>query len=163
MSVVSASALSRQGFLRGMSAEHLGELAVVARSVEVPAGQRLFDVGGTADRFWLLQNGRVELDLAMPGHGRLTVETLGIGDVLGWSWLFPPYQWRFGALVTRPVHAFEFDGRAVRAMSETDSDLGYDLVRRFLAVVLDRLQATRVRLTDRYLTGDARHEQEASS
>lgn len=151
MSDVTASILARHGFLRGLPERDLARLAEAAKHVEVPSGKRLFDVGGTADRFWLLENGLVQLDLVVPGTGRLTVETLGIGEVLGWSWLFPPYQWRFGAVVRETMHGFEMDGRAIRATCQQDRDLGYELTQRFLAVVLNRLQATRVRLMDLHL------------
>lgn len=165
MSDVTPSTLGRHGFLRGLAERDVARLAEVASRLDLPAGHRLFDVGDTADRFWLVQNGLVELDLVVPGRGRLTVETLGMGDVIGWSWLFPPYQWRFGAVVTRPLHGFELDGRAVRAMCMQDRELGYDLTQRFLAVVLHRLQASRVRLMDLYLRhgpGDGDEEEAAS-
>ncbi|MQA02439.1 MAG: hypothetical protein GEV07_06860 [Streptosporangiales bacterium] len=155
--------LGRHGFLRGLTQPDLDRLAAAATHVEFPAGHRLFDIGGTADRFWLLENGLVELELIVPGAPRLTVESLGIGDVLGWSWLFPPYQWRFGAVVHRTVHGFELDGRAVRAMCQDDPDFGYDLTQRFLAVVLNRLQATRVRLMDLYLRTQSGSDTEAVS
>lgn len=162
MSDVTSSTLGKHGFLRGMADDDIARLAEAATQVVRPAGHRLFDVGDTADRFWLVQNGLVELDLVVPGAGRITVETLGIGDVLGWSWFFPPYQWRFGAVVRRPMHGFELDGRAVRRMCDSDRELGYELTQRFLAVVLNRLQATRVRLMDLYLRTEPASEVETS-
>jgi CRP-like cAMP-binding protein len=84
----------------------------------------------------------------VPGHGRVIIETLGRGDVIGLSWLLPPYQWRFGAVTTAPMQAFELDGRAVRAACDADPALGYELTRRFIGVVVHRLQATRDRLLE---------------
>jgi CRP/FNR family transcriptional regulator, cyclic AMP receptor protein len=143
---VTAEALARHPFLHGMSPEHLAALAEVARDVTLPDRHRLFEDGGSASRFWLIQSGHVALDLHVPGQGRMKIDSIGIGELVGWSWLFPPYRWAFGAVATGPVEAFEFDGRAVRARCESDPALGYELTRRLAHVVARRLQATRVRL-----------------
>jgi CRP/FNR family cyclic AMP-dependent transcriptional regulator len=148
MSTQQASILGRQPFLRGLGDEHLATLAQLCTHVLVPAGQRLFDEGVTADRFWLIDAGQVTLDAMVPGQGRVIIETLGRGDVVGLSWLRPPYQWRFGAVTTQPMQAFEFDARALRAACDADPALGYELSQRFSQVVVHRLQATRARLVD---------------
>lgn len=145
-----ASVLADHEFFRGMPPGHLDRLADVARSDDLPAGRRLFDEGEPADRFWLIRSGRVVLDLHVPGRGDLIIESLGPGTVLGWSWLFPPYEWRFGAVAVEPVRAIAFDAAAVRIRCAADSTLGYELTRRFAAVMLDRLQSTRMRLLDLY-------------
>lgn len=150
MTVLTASMLAAHPFLRGMPRAHLERLADMARYTEVPAGHRFFEEGGTADRFWLIQAGRIALDLQVPGRGTLIVESFGRGTVLGWSWLFRPFQWRFGAVAMQRVRALEFDGRVVRSLCAADPELGYALTRRFTAVMLDRLQATRMRLLDLY-------------
>jgi CRP/FNR family cyclic AMP-dependent transcriptional regulator len=93
----------------------LDTLAAVATDVMFPAGRRIFEDGGHASKFWLIQSGRVLLDLHVPGQGPIVVETIGLGGLLGWSWLFPPFRWAFGAVADGPVEAFEFDAAAVRA------------------------------------------------
>jgi len=143
---VTADALATHPFLHGMSRDHLAALAETATDVTFPVRHRLFEDGGGANRFWLIQSGHVALDLHVPGQGRMKIDTIGMGEVLGWSWLFPPYRWAFGAVAASPVEAFEFDGRAVRACCESDPELGYELTRRLARVVAKRLQATRVRL-----------------
>jgi CRP/FNR family transcriptional regulator, cyclic AMP receptor protein len=143
---VTAEALGRHPFLHGMSPEHLAVLADEAHDVAFPARHRLFDDGGGASRFWLIQSGHVALDLHVPGQGRMKIDTIGMGELVGWSWMFPPYRWAFGAVAVSPVEAFEFDGRAVRARCESDPALGYELTRRLAHVVAKRLQATRIRL-----------------
>jgi CRP/FNR family cyclic AMP-dependent transcriptional regulator len=143
-----ASVLGAQPFLRGMPPAQLGELAEICEHVTVPAGRRLFEEGATADRFWIIDAGQVTLDASVPGRGRIIIETLGRNDVIGLSWMLPPYQWRFGAVATQPTQAFVFDARAVRKACDSDSVLGYELSRRFSAVVVRRLQATRTRLLD---------------
>jgi CRP-like cAMP-binding protein len=129
-----------------MSRDHLAVLAGTACDVTFPARHRLFEDGGSASRFWLIQSGHVTLDLQVPGQGRMKIETIGMGELLGWSWLFPPYRWSFGAVAARRVEAFEFDARAVRACGEADPVLGYVLTQRLARVLAKRLQATRVRL-----------------
>jgi len=143
---VTADALAAHPFLHGLSRDHLAGLAETASDVTFPARQRLFDDGGSANRFWLLQSGHVTLDLHVPGRGRMKIDTIGMGELLGWSWLFPPYRWAFGAVAASPVEAFEFDARAVRARCESDPVLGYELTTRLAHVVARRLQATRIRL-----------------
>ena len=143
---VTAEALSGCPFLHGMSREHLAVLAGTARDVTFPARHRLFEDGGRATRFWLIQSGYVVLDLNVPGQSRTKIDTLGMGELVGWSWLFPPYRWAFGAVAARQTEAFEFDAPAVRACCEADPVLGYDLTQRLARVLAKRLQATRVRL-----------------
>jgi CRP-like cAMP-binding protein len=142
--------LSGQPFLAGLSAEHLAALAAHAHAVRFPAGHRLFDEEGTADRFWLLREGRVALDTVVPGRGEVILETLGPGAVLGWSWLFPPHRWHFGATCVTATSAVELDGPGVLALCERQPDLGLPLVTRFMQVVVQRLQSTRLRLLDLY-------------
>jgi CRP/FNR family transcriptional regulator, cyclic AMP receptor protein len=117
-----------------------------AADVTFPARHRLFEDGGRATRFWPIQSGHAALDLHVPGQGRMKIETIGIGELLGWSWLLPPYQWAFRAVATSPVEAFEFDAATVRACCASDPGLGYELTRRLARVVAKRLQATRLRL-----------------
>ncbi len=150
MSTTNSPPLTTHPFLRGMTQEHIARLNQVTRYISVPVKHRLFDEGGTADRFWLIEAGQVALDLDVPGHGPVIIESLGRGDVIGWSWLFAPFEWQLGGVTMQPTQAFEVDGRAVRQMCETDPALGHDLTRRMITVVVRRLQATRIRLLDVY-------------
>lgn len=145
---VTAASLAAQPFLRGMSPGQLDRLAETVSDVQLPARHRIFEDGGYASRFWLIRSGQVALDLPVPGNGLVVIETLGMGDMLGWSWLFPPYRWALGAVTLGPVEVFEFDGPAVRARLDADPKLGYEMTHRFLAVAANRLQATRLRLLD---------------
>jgi len=146
MTEATAAALAIHPFLHGMPGDQLAVLAQAARDIKFGARQRLFEDGGHASGFWLIQSGCVALDLNIPGQGRTRIETLGIGELLGWSWLFPPFRWAFGAVAIGPVEAFEFDGRAVRAYCAADPALGYELTQRLARVIARRLQATRIRL-----------------
>ncbi|WP_405067636.1 cyclic nucleotide-binding domain-containing protein [Kribbella sp. NBC_01510] len=125
-------------------------LLSTAHEVDYDDGVRLFDEDGAANCCWLIQHGRVALDTAVPGRGHVVVQTLGPGDLLGWSWLVPPYRWHFGARAVGTVHATAFDAERLRLLADQDPSLGYALTRRLLVVVLDRLQSTRARLLDVY-------------
>ena len=146
---VTAEALAGHPFLHGMSRGRLAVLADTARDVTFPARHRLFEDGGSATRFWLIQSGHVTLDLYVPGQSRMKIDSIGMGELLGWSWLFPPYRWAFGAVAVRRIEAFEFDARAVRACCQADPELGYDLTQRLARVLAKRLQTARVRLISR--------------
>jgi hypothetical protein len=95
--------------LRGMPPIQLGRLAEAASDVKFPEGHRIFGDGGHAAAFWLIQCGHVSLDMQVPGEGPVIIDSIGMGELLGLSWLFPPYRWSFGAVCASPVEAFQFD------------------------------------------------------
>ena len=142
--------LTAQPFLEGMTDRQLERLSYYAHRSMFHAGNRVFREGGHADRCWLIQRGRVHLDTHIPGRGDVVVETLGPNAVLGWSWLFPPYRWHFGAVAAEPTFTLALDGPGLRRLCDDDPTLGYDLTTRFMRVVVERLQATRIRLLDLY-------------
>jgi CRP/FNR family transcriptional regulator, cyclic AMP receptor protein len=146
---VNAAALAAHPFLRGMSRDHLAVLAGAARDVSFPARYRIFEDGGSATHFWLIQSGHVSLDLHVPGQGPVVIETIGMGQLLGWSWLFPPYRWAFGAVTGTAMEAFEFDAPAVRERCAADPELGFEFGQRVSRVLAQRLEATRIRLIAR--------------
>ena len=150
MSGVTPAELGDHPFLRGMADGHLAVLSRVCWVAPVRQGHLLFAEGDTAHRFWLIRSGHVALDLQAPGERQLIVETLGQGDLLGLSWLVPPYQWQFSATATRDTTTFEFNADAVRAACESEAGLGYELLQRVMAAASSRLQATRVRMLDLY-------------
>ena len=125
-------------------------LMALAREVSFPEDARIFEAGGTADRFWVIRSGAVSLDQQVTSVQRVTVASLGAGDLLGWSWLFPPYQWDFGAEAFSPVRAYEFEAQPVLKLCEEDPALGLTLVRIVAEILAHRLEMTRVRLMERY-------------
>jgi CRP-like cAMP-binding protein len=112
--------------------------------------EELFRAGDRADAFFLVRHGRVALELHVPDRGAVVIETLGPGELLGWSWLISPYRWQFDARAVDPVEVLSFDAAPLREMIERDHDLGYALYVSFGRVLLERLQATRHRLLDLY-------------
>jgi CRP-like cAMP-binding protein len=143
---VTAPALAGHPFLRGMAPGQLDALAAAASDVTFPVGHRIFEEGGFAGKFWLIQSGHVALDVQVSGSGRVIVDTIGIGDLLGCSWLFPPYRLAFGAACLTAVRAFEFDAAAIRARCADDPEFGAEFRERLLRVLARRLQGTRTRL-----------------
>ncbi|WP_327000601.1 cyclic nucleotide-binding domain-containing protein [Dactylosporangium sp. NBC_01737] len=137
-------------FLAGLPPRHLERLSHWACRAPFHAGARIFEENGRADRFWLIRDGYVNLDIRVPGRGDVIVETLGPGTVLGWSWLFPPYRWHFGAITVDPVLTVAIDGAGTRALCDAEPAFGYELTKRFMAVVVERMQSTRIRLLDLY-------------
>jgi CRP-like cAMP-binding protein len=145
---VTGADLAREPFLNGMRSADLRRLATAARFTEFPAGRRIFSESDPAERFWLVREGTVIVDLRVPHRGPVIIDTFGTGSALGWSWLFRPYQWHFGGVTASPVRAIEFDGRLVRTLCAVDPSMGYELTRRFAGLVVERLEATQSRLTE---------------
>jgi CRP/FNR family transcriptional regulator, cyclic AMP receptor protein len=142
------SIVRTQPFLHGIAPANAARLAGLGHAVRLPARHRLFEEGHTADRFWLIEAGQVALDAVVPGKGRMVIELLGRGDVVGLSWMLPPFRWGFGAITPQPLQAGAFDAKAVRAEIAGDPGFGQEMTERFLRVALKRLQATRSRLLD---------------
>lgn len=148
-----AMMLAEHPFLAGMRPMHLERLSYYTRRGVFRPGARVFNEGGHANRFWLIRDGRIDLDTHLPGRPDAVVESLGAGTVLGWSWLFPPRTWHFGAVAREATRTVELDAAGVLQLCRSDPELGYQLTTRFMAVVVDRLQSTRTRLVDVYGTG----------
>jgi CRP-like cAMP-binding protein len=136
--------------LSGMSADELALLAGCAANVRFEAGDMLFREGDQADTFYVVRHGSVALETFVPARGGMTIETIEAGEVIGWSWLFPPYRWHFDARALSQVRATAIDGACLRGKCEDDPALGYDLMKRFAQVLIERLQWTRLRLLDVY-------------
>jgi CRP/FNR family transcriptional regulator, cyclic AMP receptor protein len=149
---MTAATLANQRFLNGLRADQLDALAETASEVMFPAGHRIFADGGYVGSFWLIESGCVTLDVQVPGRCPMVIGTVGMGSILGWSWLIPEYEWAFGAVCTTEVRAIQFSAEAVRRHCADDPDLGVELIRRFLPVLAGRLQSTRARLIATSLT-----------
>ncbi len=127
-------------------------LMTLGKEVSFPEDFHIFEAGGRADRFWVIRSGAVSLTQQVTAHHRVTVAGLGSGDLLGWSWLVPPYQWDFGAEAFSPVRAHEFDAAAVLRLCEEDQQLGMILVRSVAEILAHRLETTRGKLMEQYGT-----------
>jgi CRP-like cAMP-binding protein len=125
-------------------------IAGCARNVRVDAGALLLREGDPADTFFLIRTGSIGLEVHAPGREPLRIETLGVGEVVGWSWLFAPYRWQLDGRAIEPCSLIAIDGVCLRGKCGQDHELGYQLMSRFAANLVDRLQATRFQLLDVY-------------
>ncbi|MFI6335511.1 cyclic nucleotide-binding domain-containing protein [Streptomyces sp. NPDC050535] len=139
--------------LPALSPDHRERLLGLAREVSFPADGKIFEAGGSADRFWVVRSGTVSLYQQVIADRRMSVAMLGPGDLLGWSWLFPPHRWDFGAEAFSPVRGYEFDAGEVRTLCEADASLELSLTRTIAAILAHRLETTRAALIEHY----ARH------
>ena len=137
-------------FFAGLDPEYLTLLTGCASNAVFPADAFLFREGDPAETFFLIRDGRVSLEIAAPSSGALVVQTLGAGDVVGFSWLFEPHRWEFDGRAVERVRAVRMDGACLRGKCEADPHLGYELMRRFAGLAVNRLQATRLQLMDVY-------------
>ncbi len=142
--------LGEHEFFAGLDPEYLDLIAGCGQNVSFDAGTSIGREGDPADRFFVLRHGRVALEVHAPDRGSIVVATLSPGDVLGWSWLFPPYRWRFDSRALDTVRAVALDGVCLRGKCDEDPRLGYELVRRFARIMVDRLESTRFQLLDVY-------------
>jgi CRP-like cAMP-binding protein len=142
--------ISSTPLFAGLGADELTLIAGCAQNVHFGEDELLFREGEPADTFYLVRHGRIALELHTPERGGLVIDTIEPEEVVGWSWLFEPYRWHFDARSVTPVRAVAFDGACLRGKCDDDKELGYELMKRFGQVMIDRLQQTRVRLLDVY-------------
>ena len=146
-----AGVLAGQPFLQGLDTPHVDLIVGCASNVRFEPGQFLFRTGDEANHFYVVRSGHVSVESFAPQRGAITIETVGDGDVLGWSWLIPPYQWHFDARALNLTRAIALDARCLRAKCDSDPALGYELLKRFSRVMEQRLEATRLQLLDLYV------------
>ncbi len=145
-----AELVASHPLLAGLPGDGVAQVAGCARNVSYSAGELLLAEGDPADTLFLVRRGRVAIEIHAPDRGPIIVETVSPGAAVGWSWLFPPYRWQFDARAVGPVGAIAVDAACLRAKADADDAFGHQLVTRVAAVLLERLQATRIRLLDLY-------------
>jgi CRP-like cAMP-binding protein len=139
-------------FFAGLGESFTTLVSGCAKNVRFEAGQYLFHEGDPADEFYLLRHGQVALQLTAPGRGVVTFLTVGPGELAGVSWLIPPYKWTFDAKALELVRAIAVDAKCLRQKCEADHDLGYEVMKRFMTILVQRLQATQLQILDVYGT-----------
>ena len=146
--------LAEQSVLRDLEPADIDLMAGCGHNEVFAAGTFLAREAETADRFYVVRQGKVALELHAP-TGPLLIETLGAGELVGWSWLFPPYRWTHDVEAIDQTRVTTIESACLRAKCDSDPAFGYRLMKRFAQVVVDRLQATRFRLLDLYGNTDA--------
>jgi len=147
---VTQSTLRDLAFMQGLDADQLDRIAEIATPVEWGAGATVFREGDRDSLFYVVEAGRIAIEIAVPGRGRVVILTVGPGEMFGWSSVFHPRPKSAAARTVEPVKAFALDACRLRELCDADSRLGYFLTRRILEVVSERLKATRMQLLDIY-------------
>ncbi len=142
--------LKEHPFFTGLTEDHIAFITGCASNVRFNIGEFLFREGQEANQFYLIREGLVAVEVYSPQQGPITVQTLGEGEILGWSWIVSPYQWRFDARVVDKFRAIALDGKCLRDKCEKDNHLGYELLKRFAPIIEQRLVATKIQLLDLY-------------
>ena len=138
--------IKQQPFFKGLNNKQLELLTGSALEMKFETGAILFEEGSPANRFYLILTGRVELSVEMEDRNVIPVQTLGPGDDLGWSWLFPPYCMHFTARALEPTNTIFFYGTRLREQCDQDHELGFQIMRRIAEVATQSLRATQRRL-----------------
>lgn len=146
-----AGILAGQPLLEGLQPQHVELIVGCASNVRFDPGEFVFRAGDEANHFYVVRSGRVSVEVIAPQRGAITIETVGDGDLLGWSWLIPPFQWHFDARALNLTRAIALDARCLRGKCDADPALGYELLKRFSQVMEQRLEATRLQLLDLYV------------
>lgn len=143
-----ADILRTHPLVEGLDAATVALIAGCARNEVFAPGTYVIREGDPADRFWLLREGRVALESNRPGRPPAVVLTIGPGEMLGASWLIPPNRYAFDARAMEPVRALGFDARCLRDKCDADPAVGYAMMKRFVPVVVGRLQLARLQALD---------------
>ena len=142
--------LTEHPFLEGMDAEQIRLLNGCASNVVFKAGEYIFREGEDANSFYFIRSGKVVIETFLAHQGSVLIHTRDAGEILGWSWLVPPYKWHFDARAIEITRAIALDGKCLRNKCEEDHDLGYEIMKRFNLIIAERLEATRLQLMDIY-------------
>jgi len=142
--------LAEHPFFAGLDHGFMSLMVGCASNVRFEAGAYIFKEGDAANTFYLIREGKVALEVSAPQHKPIIVETLGVGEILGWSWLLPPYYWKFHAHAVEGTRAIALDGKCLRTKCDENHDLGYEVLKRFAQIMERRLEATRLQLLDIY-------------
>ena len=149
-----ADLLGKHPFFEDFAEKYRESLVECGRPVSFKKGEEVFLTGEQANDFFLINKGRVVIQVPASGGNPISIQTVSPGSVLGWSWLIPPHIWRFDATALDDVEGVAMDGRCLRGKVETDHELGYELLQRFARVMADRLENTRIQLLDIYGRGN---------
>lgn len=140
--------LREHPFFEGLPQKYIELLVGCASNVRFEPGQLVCPAGSEANHFFIIRSGKVAVEVNVPEREPMTIQTIEDGEVLGWSWLFPPYRWNFDTRASQPTRAIAMDAKCLREKCEEDHDLGFEMMKRFSAIMTERLKATRLQLVD---------------
>ena len=140
--------LKEHAFFKDLEPKYFDVILSCASNVRFKAEEIILREGESADKFYLIRDGRIAIYIAQPHL--ITIQTIQKGDILGWSWLIPPYRYRFSARSVEDTRAIALDGKCLRGKCQENREMGYELLRRLVSVFTERLEATRLQLLDIY-------------
>ena len=142
--------IKEHSFFKDLKPEYLDFIAGCASNVVFKEDEMILKEGDEANKFCLIRHGKIAIDIPVSKQRGITIQTIGDGDILGWSWLIPPHNYRFNAKAIIETRAISFDGKCLREKCESKKDLGYELLKRLTRVFISRLEMTRLQLIDHY-------------
>ncbi len=142
--------LRELSFFDDLRPEHLGFMASCCKNQVFEPGELIGQEGEDADYFYVIREGKAAVQIFAPNKGAITLETLSDGDIIGWSWLFPPYKWNFDIKAIKKTRTIAMDGKCLRQKCEDNHELGYLLMKKFSKIMIHRLKATRLQVLDIY-------------
>ena len=135
--------LKKHPFFKDLEQEYLDFIAGCASNVVFKEGEIIMKENESADKFFLIREGMVAIDIPVTKERVITIQTVREGDIVGWSWLIPPYRYRFNCRIVEDVRAIVLDGKCLREKCEKNHDMGYELLKRLAGVFTQRLESTR--------------------
>jgi len=135
--------LKKHPFFKDLEQEYLDFIVGCASNVVFKEGEIIMKENDPADKFFLIREGMAAIDIPISERRIITIQTVGAGDIVGWSWLIPPYRYRFNCRIVEDTRAIVLDGKCLREKCEKNHDLGYELLKRLTGVFTQRLEATR--------------------
>ncbi len=148
--------LAKLPFFEGLEKRHIELLVGCASNARYMADEYLYREGEEANQFFIVRQGKVSIEMAVPGRGIVTLQTHDEGDVVGWAWLLPPYRWYFTARAVEMTRVIALDGVCLRRKCEQDADLGYEFLKRFSAKTTRALELLYMQVLDLYATPEQR-------
>lgn len=142
--------IAEHEFFAGLDDKYIDILAGAASHRQYDRDRSLFSYGNRADRFYLIASGRITVEVAAITGPPLELQNLGPGEILGWSWLIPPYRWHFQARALEAVDVIEFDGKKILEECERDPKFGYALFKRFSGLMSERLRFAREKMMEEW-------------
>jgi len=142
--------LQEHPFFKDMEPTYLQTLSGCAKNERFEAGEYVAHEGEQADKFYLIRSGTVALEFDAPGREPIVIETLHTGEILGWSWLVPPFKWSYDLRATELSRLVSMDAACLRKKVDKDHSLAYDLYRRFTTIMARRLHAAHLQLSDMF-------------
>ena len=140
------SILEEHQFFSGLNPTFLKLIEDSASIETFDSHDYLFYEGDPAPHFYLVLEGLIGIQIFGGEAGFINIQKLCPGEIIGWSWLLPPYNWFFSGEVLESCRVVKFDGEKLRNICDDNHDFGYEMARRLTSIVTQRLSETRSKL-----------------